>query len=69
MPVIQLSKEILAFYADPKGTWHGPVFWRNFFYEGLRCVNCLYKLVGILWLFVSKKSLFFSLLDPDVMYQ
>ena len=59
--------QILAFYADPKGTWAS--FLVQFFSEGLHCVNCLYKLVGILWLFVSTKSLFFSLLDPDVIYQ
>ena len=36
---------------------HGPLF----------CP--IFLLVGILWLFVSTKSLFFSLLDPDVIYQ
>ena len=59
--------QILAFYADPKGTWAS--FLVQFFLGGITLCKLPLQTSGNFMAICFQKITVFSLPDPDVMYQ
>ena len=59
--------QILAFYADPKGTWAS--FLVQFFLGEITLCKLPLQTSGNFMAICFQKITVFSLLDPDVMYQ
>ena len=59
--------QILAFYADPKGTWAS--FLVQFFLGGITLCKLSVQTSGNFMAICLHKIFFLSLLDPDVIYQ